>query len=82
MGTLKTVKRRVGTCACRLYLEWRRAGQTLREEAAQGTTEYAILVGVLVIIAIGAIILLRPIVQGLWDEIVSKMGELESGTSA
>ncbi len=37
----------------------RAAGRLLREERAQGTTEYAILVGVLVVIAILAIIAFR-----------------------
>lgn len=35
----------------------------------QGTTEYAILVGVLVVIAIVAITLFRPKIQELWDAI-------------
>ena len=42
----------------------------------QGTTEYAILVGVLVVIAIFAIIAFRGKVQELWDAIVSGMNAL------
>lgn len=40
-----------------------------REERAQGTTEYAILVGVLVVIAIIAIIAFRDKVSELWTAI-------------
>lgn len=39
------------------------------KEKGQGTTEYAILVGVLVVIAILAITLFRPKIQELWDAI-------------
>lgn len=48
----------------------------LRSERGQGTTEYAILVGVLVVIAIIAIIAFRGKVQELWDAIVSGMNSL------
>lgn len=37
----------------------------------QGTTEYAILVGVLVVIAILAITVFRPKIQELWDAIAN-----------
>ena len=47
-------------------------------DEAQGTTEYAILVGVLVVIAIVAIIALRPQIQSLWQIIVDGMGQLSS----
>ncbi|MBP3884689.1 MAG: class III signal peptide-containing protein [Olsenella sp.] len=42
----------------------------------QGTTEYAILVGVLVVIAILAIVSFRGKVQELWDAISSGIGSL------
>ena len=42
----------------------------------QGTTEYAILVGVLVVIAIIAITLFRPKLQELWDAIASGINSL------
>lgn len=42
----------------------------------QGTTEYAILVGVLVVIAILAITLFRPKIQELWDAISSGINGL------
>lgn len=50
--------------------------QLLKETCGQGTTEYAILVGVLVVIAILAIIAFRGKVQELWDAIVSGMNSL------
>ena len=45
-------------------------------ERGQGTTEYAILVGVLVVIAIIAIIAFRGKIQELWNAIVSGMNSL------
>lgn len=50
--------------------------ETLRDERGQGTTEYAILVGVLVVIAILSIITFRGKVQELWDAIASGIGQL------
>lgn len=46
-----------------------RARCALRDLRGQGTTEYAILVGVLVVIAILAITVFRPKIQELWDAI-------------
>lgn len=48
----------------------------LCDQKGQGTTEYAILVGVLVVIAIIAISLFRPKIQELWDAIVSGINGL------
>mgnify|MGYP002767966278 FL=1 len=45
-------------------------------EKGQGTTEYAILVGVLVVIAIVAITLFRPKIQELWDAIANGINGL------
>ena len=45
-------------------------------KSGQGTTEYAILVGVLVVIAILAIVVFKPKLQGLWDAITSGMESL------
>ena len=42
----------------------------------QGTTEYAILVGVLVVIAILAITVFRPKIQELWDAIANGINNL------
>ena len=47
-----------------------------RREDGQGTTEYAILVGVLVVIAIIAITLFRPKLQELWDAIAEGINSL------
>lgn len=54
----------------------RSARELLEDERGQGTTEYAILVGVLVVIAIIAIIAFRGKVQELWDAIVNGMNSL------
>lgn len=47
-----------------------------RDERGQGTTEYAILVGVLVVIAIVAILAFRDRVSELWDAIASGINSL------
>ena len=47
-----------------------------RDESGQGTTEYAILVGVLVVIAIVAIVAFRDKVSELWDAISSGINSL------
>lgn len=52
------------------------AGMLVREQSAQGTTEYAILVGVLVVIAILAIIAFRAKVSELWDAIAQGINSL------
>ena len=53
-----------------------RAYELARSVKGQGTTEYAILVGVLVVIAILAIVVFRPKLQSLWDAISSGMEQL------
>lgn len=45
------------------------AHQFMKSDKGQGTTEYAILVGVLVVIAILAIVVFRPKLQELWQAI-------------
>ncbi len=52
------------------------AGKRLRDVKGQGTTEYAILVGVLVVIAIIAITLFKPKIQELWDAIAEGINGL------
>jgi Flp pilus assembly pilin Flp len=47
-----------------------------QREDGQGTTEYAILVGVLVVIAILAITVFRPKLQELWDAIANGINSL------
>lgn len=51
-------------------------GVFARDEEGQGTTEYAILVGVLVVMAIISIVAFRGRVQELWDAIASGIGSL------
>ncbi|MDJ1121795.1 hypothetical protein QJ043_06905 [Olsenella sp. YH-ols2217] len=46
------------------------------EESGQGTTEYAILVGVLVLIAIVAVVAFRDRVQQLWTSIADGINSL------
>lgn len=48
----------------------------LHNNKGQGTTEYAILVGVLVVIAILAITVFKPKIQELWDAIASGINGL------
>lgn len=48
----------------------------LRDTKGQGTTEYAILVGVLVVIAMVAITLFKPKIQELWDAIATGINGL------
>lgn len=48
----------------------------LHDESGQGTTEYAILVGVLVVIAIVAIVAFRGRVQELWTAIADGINSL------
>lgn len=47
-----------------------------RSERGQGTTEYAIFVGVLVVIAVLSIIAFRGKIQELWDAIADGIGSL------
>ncbi|MDD6651386.1 MAG: hypothetical protein PUE49_04215 [Eggerthellales bacterium] len=56
---------------------WCRTASWLKTGSrGQGTTEYAILVGVLVVIAILAITLIAPKVQSLWDAIATGINGL------
>lgn len=65
-NTLKQKKRAIENWAIDLWVQ----------EKGQGTTEYAILVGVLVVIAILAITLFRPKIQELWDAIAAGINGL------
>ena len=53
-----------------------RTYELVKSAKGQGTTEYAILVGVLVVIAILAIVVFRPKLQELWDAIANGMEKL------
>lgn len=53
-----------------------RVQATLKSEKGQGTTEYAILVGILVVIAVIAIALFRPKIQELWTSIADSINAL------
>ena len=61
---------------CRAIRARRHAKELLQEESAQGTTEYAILVGVLVVIAIIAIVAFKGKVQDLWNAISEGINSL------
>lgn len=52
------------------------ARRLVQEESAQGTTEYAILVGVLVVIAIIAIVAFKGKVEELWNAISDGINSL------
>lgn len=62
--------------SCKLYARARTELHRFASERGQGTTEYAILVGVLVVIAILAITVFRPKIQELWDAISSGINGL------
>ena len=53
-----------------------RSRELAREELGQGTTEYAILVGVLVLMAIVAVVAFRGRLQELWTEITDGINSL------
>lgn len=48
----------------------------VQEQSGQATTEYSILVGVLVVIAIVALIAFRPKIQDLWDAIKNEINSI------
>ena len=66
---LANVRERMRQTACRIHWHALGYGRRLRSEKGQGTTEYAILVGVLVVIAILAITVFRPKIEELWQAI-------------
>lgn len=61
---------------CQAIRVHQRAKALLLEESAQGTTEYAILVGVLVVIAIIAIVAFKGKVEELWNAISDGINSL------
>ncbi|MCL2150784.1 MAG: hypothetical protein FWH50_00980 [Coriobacteriia bacterium] len=66
----KTLVKRSRDSLYRLYAGWSlNLTEALNNQQGQGTTEYAILVGVLVVIAIVAIIAFRSKLEELWTSI-------------
>lgn len=61
---------------CQAIRAHQRVKALLLEESAQGTTEYAILVGVLVVIAIIAIVAFKGKVEELWNAISDGINSL------
>lgn len=77
MNTMTDVAGKVQSWAfCRAIRARQHAKELLQEESAQGTTEYAILVGVLVLIAIIAIVAFKGKVQDLWNAISEGINSL------
>lgn len=80
MNAVMQAMRQVEEKAARAHM---RATGALRQlgEGGQGTTEYAILVGVLVVIAIIAIAAFRGNISDLWEAIRDNINDLEAPTS-
>lgn len=77
MNTMTDIAGKVWSWAfCRAIRARQRAEALLREESAQGTAEYAILVGVLVVIAIIAIVAFKSKVEELWNAIKDGINSL------
>ena len=77
MNTMTDIAGKVWSWAfCQSIHARQRAEELLREECAQGTTEYAILVGVLVVIAIIAIVAFKSKVEELWNAIKDGINSL------
>lgn len=79
-GALRGRIGRVCSYAVRFESRMRSAAARMHAKAAcrsgQGTTEYAILVGVLVVIAIVAITVFRPKIEELWNAIADGINGL------
>ena len=62
----------------RRFVAWAatKTQEIAKSTKGQGTTEYAILVGVLVVIAILAIMIFRPKLQELWNAIAEGINGL------
>lgn len=61
---------------CMCLKAWGFARGKMTEVKGQGTTEYAILVGVLAVIAIAAISLFKPKIEELWNAIATGVNGL------
>lgn len=73
MRIIRTVSARAARGLARMRAT---VGRRCADERGQGTTEYAILVGVLVVIAIVAIALFRPKIEELWTAIADGINSL------
>ena len=80
MKAVGTVAGRAGealrTCTAALAAKASCGLARLKDEKGQGTTEYAILVGVLVVIAIVAVTAFRGKIQELWSAIADGVNGL------
>ena len=77
MGIWSKAKESVNRESVRLWSRTSlRVRQIAQSDSGQGTTEYAILVGVLVVIAILAIMVFRPKLQELWNAIADGINGL------
>ena len=77
MGALSRISESVRLTSVRAWSALRsRAVVLAKSQSGQGTTEYAILVGVLVVIAILAITVFRPRLQELWNAIADGINSL------
>ena len=77
MGALSRMSESARAESVRVWSDLQsRAVTLLKSQSGQGTTEYAILVGVLVVIAILAITVFRPRLQELWDAIAEGVNSL------
>lgn len=70
---VEEMRERLGGCVRRRMAQ---AHMRLMNEKGQGTTEYAILVGVLVVMAIVAITMFRPKIEELWNAIANGINGL------
>lgn len=76
-GFISNVNRRILQIAQGVMIRLRCGfARFCRDTKGQGTTEYAILVGVLVVIACLAITVFKPKIQELWDAISSGINGL------
>lgn len=73
MDVARAMRRRVYRALCSARDGARAA---LGEQSGQGTTEYAILVGVLVLMAIVAVVAFRDRLQELWTSITDGINSL------
>lgn len=72
----RDARERVGCAATHAVARATARMAPFKEETGQGTTEYAILVGVLVLMAIVAVVAFRDNLQRLWTEITDGINKL------